>query len=113
MNDIERELRAHFNEPILVCFELGRLIGYGEDEDDCYLIVDFPRRRSWCTAVGGYMYLTTLLGQGIVYSQTGEIWNDFTRLDSLLELNGCLRQEEFFRIIDVKRSEASAPNQPS
>lgn len=90
------EIRGHFNEPVLMGFDLARVIGYGEDDDDCYLIVQYPRRGiSRSTMVGGYTFLDRLKGQNYVRSTTGEDWDDFTRMDSLLHHNGVPRVEEF------------------
>lgn len=96
-----QEAMAHFNEPILMGFNLCRLIGYSEDDEDCYMIVFDPRRgRYKNTFVGGYTYLDCLKQQGQVRSVSGEDWNDFTRLDSLLELNGAPKAPEF--IVEVE-----------
>lgn len=98
------EIKQHFNEPVLMGFELARVIGYGEDDEDCYLIVQYPRRgvcRS--TMVGGYTFLDRLKGQNYVRSTGGEDWDDFTRLDSLLHYNGVPRAEEF--LIEIKTTE--------
>lgn len=89
MNHLKAEVLSHFNEPVLCGFELGRIIGYGEDEMDCYMIVQFRGGKIiWNTMVGGYYYLDKLKEQGKVISTEGELWNDFTRLDNILELNG-------------------------
>ncbi len=107
MPNLLAEAKAHFNEPILIGFNVGRVIGYAED-DDCYLIIHEPRRgKYWHTFVGGYIYLDHLKNHGIVIpknpSYDGEIWNDYSRLDSALELNGAPKAEHF--IISVKHSE--------
>jgi hypothetical protein len=47
------------------------------------------------TMVGGYVYLGCLKGQEHVTSKTGEEWDDFTRLDTMLELNGAGKEQEF------------------
>lgn len=88
---ILEEFRSHFNEPVLLGFELARVVGYGEDYEDCYLICDYPGgKRVWCTAVGGYVFLGCLKGQGVV----GES-DDFLRLDQMLELNGAPKVASF------------------
>ena len=98
-NNLLEEAKKHFNEPILIGFDLGRCVGYAEDNEDCYLIIRYPRPHheilSWHTFVGGYTYLDILKGQECCKSSTGEDWNDFTRLDSLLELNGAPKEKEF------------------
>lgn len=94
--DFLEEIKRHFNEPVLMSFDLARVIGYGEDDEDCYIIVLYPRRGiGRCTMVGGYTFLDRLKGQNHVRSTSGEDWDDFTRLDTLLQLNGALRAEEF------------------
>jgi hypothetical protein len=94
--DLLQEAEQHFNEPILIGLEVSRCVGYAEDEDDCYLIVNVPRRGlAWHMFVGGYTYLDVLKGQGRCESPTGEEWDDFTRLDSLLEVNGVPKVTEF------------------
>jgi hypothetical protein len=97
--DLLQEARDHFNEPILVGFDLCRCVGYAEDDEDCYLIVNVPRRGLvWHTFVGGYTYLTILKSQ----DKCGE-WNDFTRLDSLLELNGIPKVKEMIILNETQR----------
>ena len=94
--NLYQEAKQHFNEPILIGFDLCRCIGYGEDDEDCYLIVQHPHQgKIWCTFVGGYVYLDCLKQQGCITSTQGEQWSDYTRLDTLLELNGAPKQEEF------------------
>lgn len=105
MNDIQQMCLDHFNEPVLLSFELARLIGYAEDADDCYLIVKYPRKGVvWHTAVGGYIFLDKLKGQGAVVlscpSYEGEVWDDFYRLDNLLEITGVTKEKEF--IVDIR-----------
>jgi hypothetical protein len=100
MPNLLEEARSHFNEPVLIGFDLCRVIGYGEDGEDCYLIVRHPHRGiEWCTFVGGYVYLNCLREQGVVVPRKplapGEIWSDYTRLDNLLELNGAPKEAEF------------------
>jgi len=102
--NLYREALLHFNEPILLSFELGRCVGYAEDEDDCYLMVKMPygRRHGMVkhTFVGGYIYLDCLKTRGVVQSlHTDEVWTDFSRLDSLLQLNGASREAAF--LVDV------------
>jgi hypothetical protein len=95
-----REAQSHFNEPILLGFDLARLIGYAEDDEDCYLVVRDPRRGLvWATLVGGCTYLDCLRGRNVC----GE-WDDFTRLDSLLAMNGAPREAEFMVLSEMERS---------
>jgi hypothetical protein len=85
------EVKAHFNEPILIWSTLCRCVGYAEDEWDCYIIVDeIGGRRGYVSLVGGFIYLDRLKGQG----EGGE-WDDLKRLDLLLELNGAPKVNEF------------------
>jgi hypothetical protein len=45
---------AHFNEPIISFEEVVRLIGYAEDERDCYFITQRMHGEiRWNTCVGG------------------------------------------------------------
>lgn len=94
--ELEAMCREHFNEPMLSCEEVARCIGYGEDESDCYIIT---RRRDgsiiWNTCVGGYIWLRCLKGQGYVRSTSGEDWDDYFRLDNVLQINRCPREPEF------------------
>lgn len=98
----------HFNEPVLMMFELARLIGFGDDGDDYYLIVKYPKHPSgkivWHTAVGGYIFLDKLKDQRLTVPSHptfyGEIWSDLSRLDNMLTLNGVPREEKF--IVEVK-----------
>ena len=105
--DIEKchEVSAHFNEPILLGTEIGRVIGYAEDEVDCYIVVKTKSRGVyWHTMVGGYYYLTLLIGQNSIISRSGELWNDLIRLDGDLERIGVAREDEFL-IVGVGDSE--------
>lgn len=75
---------------------LARVIGYGEDEMDCYLIVQYVGGAViWNTAVGGYIWLNGLKGQLRGVSTEGEDWDDFIRLEHYLHLNRAPRQETF------------------
>lgn len=104
MQNLLSEAKSHFNEPVLIGFEVCRVIGYGEDEKDCYLIVKSRMGIYWVSFVGGYTFLTCLKEQGITVptrpSYPGEIWTDYSRLDSLLELNGVPQESEF--LLQVK-----------
>jgi hypothetical protein len=94
--DVEAEFKAHFNEPVLIMDRLGRVIGYGEDEQDCYMIVMYMGGKIvWNTAVGGYVFLDRLKGQEYVKATNGEEWDDFVRLNNILELNGAPKQKEW------------------
>ena len=98
---IQEMCEQHFNEPIISNSEIVRLIGYGETAVDCYLICSsMSRGVYWNTAVGGYMFLARLRGQGYVRSTEGEDWDDLTRLDNMLELNGAPKIKDF--IIDIR-----------
>lgn len=92
---------SHFNEPMIAFCEVTRCIGYAEDHLDCYIIV-LPKNRKpvWNTCVGGYTFLDGLKGQNQVNAHNGEVWDDFTRLDSELSSFGAPRQEAFELVID-------------
>jgi hypothetical protein len=95
-SDFLEEVKQHFNEPILIGFDLCRCVGYGEDDTDCYLIVRHPNRGLfWHTMVGGYVYLGLLKGQNLCTLKNGEECDDFTRLDSLLAWNGVPPEMQF------------------
>lgn len=100
-NDMEEMCRLHFNEPMISFHEIARCIGYGETALDCYIITrHIGGKIVWNTCVGGYTFLDRLKGQEHVVSTEGENWDDFTRLDSSLALNGCPREESF--LLDVR-----------
>jgi hypothetical protein len=94
---VMEEFKQHFNEPVIVGTKVGRVIGFA-DTDDYYLIVQFKGGDIlWQTAVGGYCWLNLLKEQGkVIFGE--EEWNDFIRLDDLLELNGAPRREIFLEI---------------
>lgn len=99
---------AHFNEPIIAMARVVRLIGYGEDERDCYLICrEMYGKTVWHTCVGGYTFLDRLKGQGYVKAPNGEGWDDLTRLDSVLAINGCPHEAEF--VLDIRPDEVGHP----
>lgn len=105
---LKDEALAHFNEPMLVGFDVARCIGYGEDDSDCYIIVKRPNPHNdviWHTMVGGYTWLDRLKGQGYVKSRNGEDWDDLYRLDSDLELNGSPKEAEPLVLHDSASSE--------
>lgn len=89
----------HFNEPCIFHHEIARVIGYGETAIDCYIIALHPEypdgKVVWHTCVGGYYFLDRLKGQGYVKSTGGEDWDDLTRLNSSLSLNGAPKQDKF------------------
>lgn len=97
MTDLKQMCLDHFNEPIIVGFDIVRLVGYAEDDDDCYLIINYPNpvRTIYHTCVGGYQWLDRLKGQCLVISNSGERWDDFYRIDNLLQLNGAPKVDEF------------------
>lgn len=98
---IQAMCRDHFNEPIICSSEIVRLIGYGETAIDCYLICSSTKRVIyWNSAVGGYTFLGRLKGQRHVRSADDKDWDDFVRLDSLLELNGAPKVKDF--IVDLR-----------
>lgn len=104
MNNIKEMCELHFNEPIIIGFDIVRLIGYGETARDCYLICSSPYNGIfWHTAVGGYTFLNLLTDQGYIKSTEGEDWDDFFRLDNLLELNNAPKVDNF--IIDIQPDE--------
>lgn len=90
MDKLEKMCRDHFNEPVLLHTELGRCIGYAEDERDCYIIVKSADGHVyWHTCVGGYVWLDRLKGQ----DPAGD-WDDFVRVDRDLE-HRCPKEKEF------------------
>lgn len=92
-----KEALEHFNEPILVGFNLCRCIGYAEDNVDCYLVVHDPYEGIFRhTFVGGYTYLNNLKGCNYCKLSSGEDCDDFTRLDSLLTLNDVPKRDKFY-----------------
>jgi hypothetical protein len=95
--NFEEMCREHFNEPVLLDFEVGRLVGYGRDDCDSYLMVNHPNpaRTVYHTCVGGYQWLDRLKGQHLVISRDGQRWDDFFRIDHSLELNGAPKVPEF------------------
>lgn len=95
-NDIEAFCREHFNEPVIVGLQVGRLIGFAETAIDCYYVVhDLRRGIVWQSAVGPCMTLRALKEQDKTIARTGEEWNNFTRLDEWLALNGAPKVETF------------------
>ena len=96
--------KAHFNEPMISGWEVVRCIGYGETGVDCYIICRRARGEVfWNTCVGGYTFLDRLKGQGYVRSTSGEDWDDLTRLDSSLRLNGCELEPEMW--VDLRHDD--------
>lgn len=105
MPNLYQEAKEHFNEPILLHLEVVRLIGYAEDGEDCYIIVRSTGKREtfWSSCVGWFIPLRSLKEQGVVIpnhpSYEGEVWTDYSRIDSWLELNGAPKAEEFLVVL--------------
>lgn len=98
VSEVERECRARFNQPVLDGFELARLVGYGETAVDRYYILRGRRGVYWLSAVGGPTWLDRLKGQGAAAG--GEVWDDWTRIENLLALNGVPRADAF--VLDLR-----------
>jgi hypothetical protein len=99
MHDLEQMCRDHFNEPAVFGLEIGRVIGYAEDDHDCYVIVKFAHypegRIVYHSCVGGYVFLERLRKQDATKMRDGRIIDDLDRLDTMLALNGAPRVESF------------------
>lgn len=73
--------------------EISRLIGYGEDEDDCYYILMFPKgpyndpKIVWCSMVGPWVSLKCC-------------YRRYEQLESHMTFNNCPPQENW---IDNRR----------
>lgn len=102
-NELHEMCLSRFNEPVLLGSKLARCIGYGETGVDCYVIVRYPGypdgKVVWHTCVGGYTWLRLLKNQGQVVSSAGDHWNDYTRLENLLNLNGSPPEAEFLLVL--------------
>lgn len=86
----------HFNEPVLDGVEVVRLVGWGQDDMDCFFVYIGQRRGLYrSTAVCGFTPLRCLRDQSAVTSRAGEYWDDYTRIESLLSLNGVLKAPAF------------------
>jgi hypothetical protein len=108
MNDnLQAETELMFNQVVLdgggiLC----RVIGYSEDKYDCYVtclhMAPYGEQGKIIhhSYVGGVTSLCRLKGQGYVLAYNGEEWDDYYRLDQLLELNGAPKQKEFRLDID-------------
>lgn len=111
-DELHKMCLAHFNEPFISFGEIARCIGYGETAVDCYIIAkDRKGVVSWHTCVGGYTWLNLLRQQGRVTSSKGETWDDLSRLDSTLALNGCPPEEEFR--LDLRHDDYEGLRAPS
>jgi hypothetical protein len=84
---LEAYAKNHFNEVVVSCLDLCRLVGVASDDSDYYYILKFPygSRHSiaYASAVGDVMLLKGQLKD-----------DDYDRLDRLLALNGCEPEEE-------------------
>ena len=90
----------HFNEPVICNGRLARLVGYAEDEWDCYYIVEslyYHLPKWYQTCVGGYTFLDVLKGHNSVISVAGDIWDDIFRLQSDLPP----AREQFELVLDA------------
>lgn len=103
--DIQAFCRMHFNEPVILGMEVCRLVGYAETARDCYYVAHSMRRGIfWDSAVGPCMTLRALQDQDKVIARDGvhdgDEWNNFTRLDTWLALNGAPRADAF--VLDLR-----------
>ena len=84
---LEAYVKNHFNEVVVSCLDLGRLVGVASDDSDYYYILKFPygsrHSISYTSAVGDVMLLKGQLKD-----------DDYDRLERLLALNGCEPEEE-------------------
>ncbi len=92
---------AHFNEPVIDIFDVVRLIGWGQDDDDCYFIFAARNGRIYrSSAVGGFIPLDRLRNQqtpdGIRHALESPARDDFEQLDKWLALNGAPRSGTFW-----------------
>lgn len=96
--------QRYFNKVVLDGWTAVRLIGYGETAVDCYYICSAAQRGIyWTSAVGGMATLDALHGQGYIFSDSDEHWDNYTRLDSYLALNGAPPIEQF--ICDINHDD--------
>lgn len=73
----QKECRKHFNElGIFGGTDLTRLIGYGEDEDDCYYLLCYPPeeyggvcKEVYASMVGGWFSIKKMGKRGYEYTQ--------------------------------------------
>ncbi len=101
-NELQAETELMFNRVVLDGGgTLCRVIGYSEDKYDCYVTcIHFGGKIVHHSYVGGVTSLWRLKGQRYVLANNGEEWDDYTRLDTMLELNGAPKQKEFRIQID-------------
>lgn len=91
--EVAADCLKRFNDPVLVGLSVERLIGYAEDEYDCYLVLRrADGERYWHTCVGGYTFLDALK---IVDVVQGKGWNALTRLDTNLTCARCPQEKTF------------------
>lgn len=99
--DLSAEIQSHFNEPVLVFFQLARCVGYAEDEDDCYMVIHRPNPYNdtiWWSLCTGYVFLDCLKNQRIMQDADGNTCTDFSLLDGWLALNGAPKYKNFLVI---------------
>jgi hypothetical protein len=106
-DDLQAETEAMFNHVVIAACRLARVIGYHEDKHDCYITVQYmadvygePGRIVHMSWVGGVTSLWRLKGQHYVLAHNGEEWDDYTRLDNYLTLNGAPKHNKFRLDID-------------
>ena len=96
MTNLYEEAKSHFNEPVLIDLTVGRIIGYAETEEDCYLLVNTKTMGVvWQSYVGGYIYLDCLKGINPVKSSYDYLLDDYEYLNYILNCHGILREPEF------------------
>jgi hypothetical protein len=99
--DVHGFCQRYFNKVVLDGWQAVRLIGYAETAIDAYYVYSCPRRGVyWSSAVGGPATLEGLHDQMYVYSNGGEHWDNYTRLDGLLALNGAPPVKDF--VCDIR-----------
>lgn len=103
--ELYERARRDFNKLMLDYSRVVRLIGYSEDDTDCYVILKDVLRDEkpyYMSCVGYPMSLEPLASQGQTTGFSGEQWNDYIRIDKHMSLNGAPPQEKF--LLDLKYS---------
>ena len=94
MNEILLKAREHYNDPVLVYHNLARVIGYAESDEEPLLVVKHINGNvGYHPDLSGLIFLDSLKGKNKKIDTSGYVWDDYKRLDSLLNAMNCNPQD--------------------
>lgn len=98
-------VKEHFNEPVIDMFNVVRLVGYEETEEDSYWIYKVPNGN--CHEAGGRRtYASSCVGSPILLKSLNvrtngrAFFSPYEMLDTWLSLNGCEQEPQIILLLN-------------